>query len=316
MARRRQFLSGVSVFAALVFALGGCRQEQVESEPDPLDGTDPRILRGVWTGENEEGETLRLALKAGPPYNGGYRVEGVFDLNKNDYIEFTGSVAVPVTQSSPPLSAQVSPTCGPFNAFAEVDAWGLCGTVPDGSPPQFDVSLSSDRGDHSFTVTKMPDTTELPEDEDAPIVTDAVRYTPQVSADAVTYTVEATYTNNTNATVYLSPCGYEPPVFGLERLEGGSWNHRTVIGGLCPGVGGVPDTELKPGESFTTTLDISASIPSPATPLFGVDLLPGVHRLRFVVANTESNGDADVVEGDELLPLEQRVSNAFELRAP
>jgi hypothetical protein len=44
--------------------------------------------------------------------------------------------------------------------------------------------------------------------------------------------------------------------------------------------------------------------------------MPGVHRLSFAVTNTESTGDADVIEEDELLPLEQRVSNAFELRAP
>lgn len=92
--------------------------------------------------------------------------------------------------------------------------------------------------------------------------------------------------------------------------------HRTTIGGFCDAVGGVPDTELEPGESFTATLDISASIPSPAEQQFGIDLLPGVHRLSFVVTNTESTGDADVIAEDELLPLEQRVSNAFELEVP
>lgn len=311
--RRTRFFSTLAALV-LLSALSACRPQT--AGPPPLDfETDPLILRGVWTGQSDSGDTLRLAIRAGPTFEGGYEVEGVFDLNGETYTEFTGLVAVPKTASTGALSRQLTPACGPFNAFAQVGAWQLCGTAPAGSGPSFQMSLESDPASYAFTVTKLPDTTELPVKEDAPIVTNATRYTPQVTADDVTYTVQATYTNRTSASVYLAPCGYEPPVFGLKRLEVGVWI-RTGVGGLCQAVGGVPDIEVKPGKSFSATVNLSAAVPSPATPLFGVDLLPGVHRLSFVVTNTPRTGDGDEIEPDELLPAEQRVSNAFVLEAP
>lgn len=153
----------------------------------------------------------------------------------------------------------------------------------------------------------------LPADDDAPITTDALRYTPEDLGDYLRYTLEASYTNSTDASVYLSPCGFEPPVYGLERFEDGSWQ-PTAGGPPCPSVGGVPDTEVAPGQSFSTTLTLYAFRLPNAYPQLGTDLAPGVHRLTFVVTSTET-GDELIGEHD-LLPLEGRVSNAFELRAP
>jgi len=304
------------VLIGVLLALGACRREPPPSEPLDFD-TDPRILRGVWWGEDEDGHTLRLVAEAGPAYNGGYEVRGAFELNGDAPIKFSGGVRVPVTGDSETLKAQTSPTCGPdVFGSSEVGGWELCGDAPEGSPPQFDVWLSDQRVAYTFTLTKQADTSELPEDNDAPITTDAVRYSAEAFGDdSVLYTVKATYTNTTHASVYLAPCGYEPSVYGLERFEGGDWR-RTALGPPCPAVGGVPDTEVKPGESSTATLTIYGSRLPDTFPEFGIDLLPGVHRLVFVITSTRREGDADVVGEDDLLPLEQRVSNAFELKAP
>lgn len=76
---------------------------------------------------------------------------------------------------------------------------------------------------------------QLPVDTDAPITTDHERYTPEAFGDRVSYTVAPTYTNTTEASVYLVPCGFEMPVYKLERFDGESWQ-RSSFGYPCPAV--------------------------------------------------------------------------------
>lgn len=320
---RRHYLNLLMRLLSLLM-LSACQQPSGETIPPrtPLDfDTDPRILRGVWSGVDSSGNTLRLALRAGPTSEDGfYEINGIFELNDDAPNAFHGSVATKTTPSTGPyaqaLTPQLSPPrCGPINAFAEFGAWQFCGTAPEGSPPSFDLGLEGEGGSFIFTLTRIPDATELPKDEDAPIKTDAERYAPTVGDQIAGYTVRTTYTNTSGESVYLVPCGFEPPLFTLERLEAGIW-HTVFGGGPCPAVGGVPDTEVKPGESFSATLDLSASVPAPSTPLFGVELIPGVHRLRFVIIKSPRQGNGDEPGLDDLLPEEQRVSNAFWHEAP
>ncbi len=151
----------------------------------------------------------------------------------------------------------------------------------------------------------------LPPDDDAPITTDRERYTPEDFGDYVRYTVKTSYTNPTQASVYLAPCGYEPPSDYLERFDGETWRAST-FNHPCPAVP-APAVEVVPGGTFDATLTLDASRSPNAEPGFGTDLVPGVHRFVFAVV---SGVDEEGFANDNLLPLEQRVSNAFELRAP
>ncbi len=91
--------------------VGACRQTPVEPESLNFD-TDPRILRGTWVGESEDGHSLVLEAKAGLPSQDGYEVSGTFRLDDEVPVEFSGGVRVPVTQTSTALSPQLSPVCG------------------------------------------------------------------------------------------------------------------------------------------------------------------------------------------------------------
>lgn len=159
---------------------------------------------------------------------------------------------------------------------------------------------------------------QLPEDNDAPITTDRERYTPEYIDDYVTYTVEVSYTNTTDKSVYLVTCGGTPPspVYQLERFDGDRWRFNYFP--ICrTGPFLVPATEVKPGEGFTTDLTIvvytTRTPENYGVPLLGTDIMVGVNRLVFhIVASVDEDG----VANDDLLPLHQRVSNAFELKVP
>jgi hypothetical protein len=152
----------------------------------------------------------------------------------------------------------------------------------------------------------------LPIDDDAPIRTDNERYTPEDFGDYVRYTLETTYTNTTGRGVYLIPCGFDPPLYGLERFDGETWR-ASGYSLACPAVP-APTVEVSPGESFSATLDLSAFRSPNAFPQLGTYLVPGVHRLVFLISSEPS--EEGLRDQDDLLPLEQRVSNAFELEAP
>ncbi len=158
----------------------------------------------------------------------------------------------------------------------------------------------------------------LPVDDDASITTDRERYTPEDFGDYVRYPIKVSYTNTTGESVYLVPCSGTPPppAHHLERFDAGQWrfNYRP----FCrTGPGPVPATEVAPNEGFTAdvTLDVytSRTPENYGHPLLGTDIMAGVNRLVFdIVASVDKEGIAN----DDPLPLEQRVSNAFELRAP
>lgn len=314
MGQRRRRLFGMSV---LLLALSACGREPVE--PAPLDfDTDPRILRGVWVGE-EAGVDLVLDLDASNPDADGYTITGTFRLGDEAAVPFSARVSVPVVTSAASPETQTSEGCGAF--LADIDGprgqlWEVCGFPPDGSPPRFSLTVIDWRQTagpvgHTFMMTKQVDETPLPVDDDAPIATDRERYTPEDFGDYVTYTVRASYTNTTGESVYLAPCGYEPPLYGLERFDGDAWR-TSGYGIACPAVP-APAVEVAPGGTFDTTIEIAASRAPNAFPQFGTDLVPGVHRFVFAVV---TGVDDEGFPNDDLLPLEQRVSNALELSAP
>ena len=128
------------------------------------------------------------------------------------------------------------------------------------------------------------------------------------------YTVEVSYTNTTGASVYLAPCSFTPPPpnFKLEHFDGDSWEYG-YTGFRNSGPGVPPAAEVEAGETFTDTLTLDAYRIPNRYPQLGTDFVTGVSRFVFDIVT--SVDDQGVASGD-LLPLAQRVSNAFELEAP
>ena len=158
----------------------------------------------------------------------------------------------------------------------------------------------------------------LPVDDDAPVTTDRARYAPEVFDNYVRYTINVGYTNTTAARVYLAPCSTTPPPpdYQLERFNEGRWqfNYRPTC---QTGPGPIPATEVRPGEGSTVTLTVdvytSRTPENHGYPLHGTDIMLGVNRVVLALAG---NVDDEGFATGDLLPLEQRVSNAFELSAP
>lgn len=187
----------------LLTVLGACTQDPVKPEPLDFD-SDPRILRGTWMGESEDGHSLVLEVKAGLPSEDGYEVSGTFRLDNKVPVKFSGVVRVPVTQASPDLSAQLSPVCGEtFAAFSDDGTWEFCGDAPEGSPPQFDVALLNQLdqfapgGAFSFSVTKKADGAQ--EDTDLLVGGDIV----YVQDEPFTHPEAFVFTEDSHAVVQL-----------------------------------------------------------------------------------------------------------------
>lgn len=180
--------------------VGACRQTPVEPEPLNFD-TDPRILRGTWVGESEDGHSLLLEAKAGLPSQDGYEVSGTFRLDNEVPVEFSGGVRVPVTQTSTALSPQLSPVCGgTFFAFSEDSAWEFCGDAPEGLPPRFETGLLhqvAQGGAFSFFMTKKADGSE---DDDDLLVGGEIVY---VQDEPFTHPEAFEFTEDSHAVVQL-----------------------------------------------------------------------------------------------------------------
>ena len=142
--------------------LGACTQPPVGPEPLNFD-SDPRILRGAWTGRDENGNSLLLYLKAGSPSESGYEVEGLFQLSGGLDVAVAGRVLASVARPKQALAAQVSPVCPGAVLVISSDRaqdgdWELCGDAPTGTPPTFNLAVidqSVPGGVYTFLVTKQ-----------------------------------------------------------------------------------------------------------------------------------------------------------------
>lgn len=155
-------------FLVSLLVLSACSQPPVISEP--LDfATDPRILRGVWVGEETsvEGPPLLLYLKASAPTRDGYQITGFFQEGFYSKTNVTGTVTAPLAQGAVNIAAQQTPECsGAVSAQSQtaqdgVTEYKLCGTAPTGSPLRFDLTLTrrSDTGyseTYTYSMTRQP----------------------------------------------------------------------------------------------------------------------------------------------------------------
>jgi hypothetical protein len=136
------------------------------------------------------------------------------------------------------------------------------------------------------------------------------RYLLNDSAGIVRLTIPFTYRNETGRTVYLPTCrGVQPP--RLEKLVGDRWivAYAPIVS-FCQGV----PFAIEPGASFDYTMRIVAGMPGTTfVPRFIVSDVPGTYRVLWeVFAGVEGN-PREPVPVKDLLPMEHRVSNPFEL---
>jgi hypothetical protein len=142
------------------------------------------------------------------------------------------------------------------------------------------------------------------------IKTDRRRYLLNDSAGIARLTIPFTYRNDTGQPVYLPTCrGVQPP--RLEKLVGDRWivAYAPIVS-FCQGV---PLT-VRPGDSFNYTMQILAGMPGTTyVPRFIVSEVPGTYRVLWEVFAAVDGDARKPVPVKDLLPLELRVSNPFEL---
>lgn len=127
-------------------------------------------MRGVWKGKNENGVILTLDLKTKNPTQQGYFSVGTFQLGDMPVIPFTAEIRTAITTNnlSPGQQAD-TPTCTGDVSGAVVNTFGtekdlfydVCGTTPEGTPPEFRMTLIDRNGPEpvtsEFVLIRQPD---------------------------------------------------------------------------------------------------------------------------------------------------------------
>jgi hypothetical protein len=132
------------------------------------------------------------------------------------------------------------------------------------------------------------------------IQTDSLEYTLRADRNGWAVDIPYVFTNLTGATVYLSNCrgGF---ALHLERQVGGAWQTAwspAVL--LCSS----PSIGIRRGAQFERVLDVWGATPGGHTyPHFDIMDPSGTYRIVWDAAYSD----------DGPIPLEMRVSNAFEL---
>lgn len=140
------------------------------------------------------------------------------------------------------------------------------------------------------------------------ITTDRESYRLRRTAEALEVDIITTFTNHTNDTVRLHPCGQSQPSFMLEKWVDGAW--RPAYSQACPAILMLDPPGVAPHAARTDTARVRAMLASNAMPRFETEPVAGSYRLVYVQAyRTWRPNDGS----GELLPLEQRVSNTFRI---
>ncbi len=197
-----------------LFLLAACTETQRPPTNDtPMNYDDPRILRGVWTGQSEAGATLTLDLRTKSPSARGYTSVGTFKLGDAPEVLFSAYTQIPLAAGS--FSAAQQDDCT-GNVTGQVDntfgmetelLFDVCGTTPSGSPPEFRMTLIDRNGptpvESNFILVKQPDEP----DPDYLVKGSIVR----LRGVPNTYDGEFVFTEDSHAIVQLF---YSPSYFG------------------------------------------------------------------------------------------------------
>lgn len=175
--RRNIFLSVLSALSVL-FLLVACSATEPLATPAMNYETDPRILRGTWTGSSADGTVLTLDLKAKSPSAEGYSSTGTFKLGDGPELSYLLHTKTPLAEGSfataqvhataqvqqaeatpcdKAVVGEVSNTFGQEKEFF----FDLCGALPSGSPPELKMTLVDRNGvtpvARDFVLVRQPD---------------------------------------------------------------------------------------------------------------------------------------------------------------
>ena len=140
------------------------------------------------------------------------------------------------------------------------------------------------------------------------ITTDRQSYQVRRTADAIEVDIVTTFTNHTNDTVRLHPCGQSQPAFTLEKWVDGAW--QPAYNQVCPAILNLNPPSVAPHSARTDTARVRAMTGASAAPRFEAEPIAGTYRVVYAQAYRTWRPN----EGPgELLPMEQRVSNSFRL---
>lgn len=207
----------LTILSSLVLLAACSRAELPPVRNVPINyGTDPHILRGVWTGQNKDGLSLTLDLETRSPSAQGYFSVGTFKLGDASEVPFSAQVKIPLAVG-PSVTAQQTgePECE-GNVTGQVDYtfgmetelfFDVCGTTPKGLPPEFHMTLTDRNGPtpvaSDFVLIRQPD----PPTPDYLVQGSII----QLRGEPNTYDGEFVFTENSHAIVQL---WYSPSYFG------------------------------------------------------------------------------------------------------
>lgn len=148
-----------------------------------------------------------------------------------------------------------------------------------------------------------------PSFEHSPVVTGASRYTLERTSSGWRGKIAYAFANTSDRRVSLLNCRGDYGV-RLQKRVGDAWVDAwsSVVRGCLS-----PPLELAPGETLQDEIDIFAGRPgSNVYPQFSVSPIEGEYRL--VIGSAYWNYDHDGPPWGDLLPIELRASDVFELR--
>ena len=152
---------------------------------------------------------------------------------------------------------------------------------------------------------------EADENSEPAIRTEKQNYTLSQSGETLALSINMTYTNRTFKPTFLLTCNGAFSMV-LEKSVDGNWVQ--AYGSAAPDCLG-PVLTIKKNGQHHYTLNVLAFIPSSEnSPKFQVDNVSGTYRLVWTVYKTLNPEGYQPASGwGPLLPLEQRVSNNFEI---
>lgn len=140
--------------------------------------------------------------------------------------------------------------------------------------------------------------------------TDSVAYTLRERDNGYVARIGVTFTNSTSDTTYFVNCNGAVGV-GLEKLVEGNW--RNAWSPVLPACLS-PPIAVAPGATRSMPIELFSGLPgSNAYPQFAVAEITGIYRAVWNSAVTRYQNQLPF---GEPLPLAQRISNRFTLRAP
>jgi len=143
-----------------------------------------------------------------------------------------------------------------------------------------------------------------------PIQTDRPSYVVRDSNGLASLTIQMTYTNNTGHRVYIPTCrGPQPP--RLQKKVGETW-----VVAFSPNILACETSPItvSPGDSYPYTFRIIAGMPgSSYVPRFAVSEIPGTYRVLWEIVSDVVGNPARPEATRNPLPVDQEVSNTFQL---